>query len=128
MGRAVPARARQDIDPRRAAVTSTPVRIPVATYRPQLQPGFGFREVRELLPYLQELGITDLYVPPLFQARPGSTHGYDVTNPLRLDPEWGSPADFEALVCDLQSRGMGLLLDIVPNHMAASPANPWWID
>lgn len=102
--------------------------IPGATYRLQLHRGFGFLEARSLLPYLRELGITDLYVSPLFQARRGSLHGYSVTNPLQFNPELGSKAAFDHLVHKLKLHGMGLLLDIVPNHMATSPANPWWMD
>jgi (1->4)-alpha-D-glucan 1-alpha-D-glucosylmutase len=104
------------------------LRIPVATYRLQLNSQFGFKDVRAIIDYLHELGITDLYTSPLLQARRGSLHGYDVTDPSRLNPEIGSEEDFEALVRDLQQYGMGLILDIVPNHMAASSENPWWMD
>ena len=106
----------------------TEPRIPGATYRLQLHQGFGFQEARSLLPYLRELGITDLYAPPLFKARRGSLHGYSVTNPLELNPELGSKAAFDHLVHKLASNDMGLLLDIVPNHMAMSSSNPWWMD
>lgn len=81
-----------------------------------------------LIPYLHMLGVTDLYASPLFMARKGSTHGYDVTDPTRLNPELGTEQEFESLVQDLKDHGMGLLLDIVPNHMATSPDNPWWMD
>lgn len=103
-------------------------RVPRATYRLQFHPGFGFADARRLVPYLHRLGIGDLYASPLLAARPGSTHGYDVIDPTRLNPELGPPEEFEALVAELQSRGMGLLLDFVPNHMAADEANPWWSD
>jgi (1->4)-alpha-D-glucan 1-alpha-D-glucosylmutase len=99
-----------------------------ATYRLQLHGGFGFLEARSLLPYLRNLGITTLYSSPLFKARRGSLHGYSVTNPLELNPELGSKAAFDHLVHKLKSHGMGLLLDLVPNHMAMSPSNPWWMD
>jgi (1->4)-alpha-D-glucan 1-alpha-D-glucosylmutase len=100
----------------------------MATYRLQLHKGFGFLEARSILPYLRDLGITTLYSSPLFQARRGSLHGYSVTNPLELNPELGSKAAFDHLVHKLKVHGMGLLLDVVPNHMAMSPSNPWWMD
>jgi len=106
----------------------TTLRIPAATYRLQFNSGFRFGDARALIPYLQKLGITELYASPLFQARRGSTHGYDVTDPTRLNPELGSREEFDLLVDELKQHGMGLLLDIVPNHMAASPENPWWAD
>jgi (1->4)-alpha-D-glucan 1-alpha-D-glucosylmutase len=100
----------------------------MATYRLQLHQGFGFLEARSLLPYLRDLGITTLYSSPLFKARRGSLHGYSVTNPLQLNPELGSKAAFDHLVHKLKVHGMKLLLDVVPNHMAMSPSNPWWMD
>jgi (1->4)-alpha-D-glucan 1-alpha-D-glucosylmutase len=103
-------------------------RIPLATYRLQLNQQFRFEDARKLVPYLCRLGISDLYASPILKARRGSRHGYDVTDPSRLNPELGSEADFEALVQKLKGHGMGLLLDIVPNHMAASTENPWWVD
>jgi len=105
-----------------------PSRIPLSTYRLQFNRNFGFDDARRLLPYLQLLGITDLYVSPLTQARPQSTHGYDVTDPTRLNSELGTEEAFQELAAELKSKGMGLLLDIVPNHMAVSSANPWWMD
>jgi len=104
------------------------MRVPLATYRLQFHPGVGFSQARKLLPYLQELGISDLYASPLFSARRGSLHGYSVTNPLELNRELGSKVAFDTLVHHLQDLGMGLLLDIVPNHMALSPDNPWWME
>ena len=104
------------------------LRIPVATYRLQFNQDFTFRQARELLGYLQDLGITDIYASPLLQSRRGSGHGYDVTDPTRLDSDPGSQEEFEAFQAELQRRGMGLILDIVPNHMAASSENPWWMD
>jgi malto-oligosyltrehalose synthase len=79
-----------------------------------------------LVGYLSDLGIETLYVSPVLAAAPGSTHGYDVIDPGRLDPALGSPAEFEALLRELQAHRMRLLIDMVPNHMAAIPANPWW--
>ncbi len=81
-----------------------------------------------ILDYLHELGITDIYASPLMKARSGSPHGYDVTDPTRLNPEIGTPEEFDEFSLALQARGMGLVLDIVPNHMAASIDNPWWSD
>jgi len=105
-----------------------PYRIPAATYRLQFHHGFGFSQAWSLVIYLYELGISDIYASPLFKARKGSLHGYSVTNPLELNPEIGSKKSFDNLVRKLKSRGMGLVLDIVPNHMAISGDNPWWMD
>ncbi|MGA2602131.1 MAG: alpha-amylase family glycosyl hydrolase, partial [Bryobacteraceae bacterium] len=101
---------------------------PNATYRLQLNKDFGFCDVLKLVPHLDSIGISDLYLSPIFQARKGSMHGYDVTDPSRLNEELGTPQDFDALVEGLRGRGMSILLDIVPNHMAASAENPWWVD
>ncbi|MGA7672336.1 MAG: malto-oligosyltrehalose synthase [Nitrolancea sp.] len=101
---------------------------PRSTYRVQLTPTFGFREAREIVPYLSRLGISDLYCSPFLTARPGSTHGYDVVDPLHLNPELGGEDAFYELSQALHEHHMGLLLDIVPNHMAASSENPWWLD
>jgi len=103
-------------------------RIPVSTYRLQFGQQLSFNDAKALVPYLHELGITDLYASPLLQARRGSSHGYDVADPSHLNPELGTDEDFDALVAELQNHGMGLTLDIVPNHMAASSENPWWMD
>jgi (1->4)-alpha-D-glucan 1-alpha-D-glucosylmutase len=104
------------------------LRIPGATYRIQLNRNCRFRDVVSLIGYLHDLGITDLYASPILAARPGSLHGYDVIDPTRLNPELGSEEDFQALCRALSGRGMGLLLDIVPNHMAATPDNLWFRD
>ena len=104
------------------------LRIPLATYRLQFNEKFRFQDVCRLVPYLKQLGISDIYASPILKARQGSTHGYDVTDPTCLNPELGTEADFNTLAQTLKSNGMGLLLDIVPNHMAASPENPWWQD
>ena len=102
--------------------------VPIATYRLQFNDAFRFSDAKALVPYLQRLGASDLYASPLFATVSGSTHGYDVTDPLRLNPRLGTEREFEALAQELRDREMGLLLDIVPNHMAASPENPWWAD
>ena len=104
------------------------LRIPVATYRLQFNRQFRFEDAQELVPYLCRLGISDLYASPIFKARKGSVHGYDVVDPSYPNPEVGTEADLDTLIQELKDREMGLLLDIVPNHMAASPENPWWMD
>ena len=104
------------------------LRIPFATYRLQFNRRFRFEHARDLVPYLHRLGISDLYVSPILKARKGSSHGYDVIDPTRLNPEFGTRTKFDALVQELKDHEMGLLLDIVPNHMAASPENAWWQD
>ena len=104
------------------------LRIPSATYRLQFSRQFRFEDARALAGYLDELGVTDIYASPLLQARRGSQHGYDVTNPTHLNTEIGSEQELEALAAELRGRHMGLVLDIVPNHMAAGSENPWWMD
>jgi malto-oligosyltrehalose synthase len=99
-----------------------------ATYRLQLHRGFPLRAARALLPYLARLGVSHVYASPILRSRRGSLHGYDVVDPTRVDPELGGERAFEALVRGLHGRGMGLVLDIVPNHMAASSENPAWDD
>ena len=104
------------------------MRIPVSTYRLQFNRDFRFVDAIRIIDYLHDLGITDLYSSPILKARPGSTHGYDVIDPTQINPEIGTPEEFNQLVEALQAKGMGLILDIVPNHMAASVDNPWWFD
>jgi (1->4)-alpha-D-glucan 1-alpha-D-glucosylmutase len=104
------------------------MRIPSATYRVQFNKDFRFEDARAIVPDLHRLGVTHLYASPVFVAREASTHGYDVVDPTRLNPVLGTEAEFEALVSDLKSHDMGMVLDIVPNHMAASSENPWWMD
>ena len=94
----------------------------------QLHAGFPLSGATALVPYLAALGVGALYASPLFAARPGSTHGYDVTNPDEINPELGGQPAFDALAAALRAYGLGLVLDIVPNHMAAAPDNPWWYD
>jgi (1->4)-alpha-D-glucan 1-alpha-D-glucosylmutase len=104
--------------------------IPVlaATYRFQFNSEFRFADGSALVNYLADLGITDVYASPILSSRKGSKHGYDVTDPTQIDPEIGSVQDFEELQSKLLERGMHLVLDIVPNHMAASNENRWWMD
>ena len=103
-------------------------RLPSATYRLQFNANFGFQQALEIVDYLHELGISDCYASPLFQARPESLHGYDVCDFSRLNPALGQQHGFDCLTGRLRELGMGLLLDIVPNHMGAHLANPWWHD
>src|SRR4051812_617350 len=99
-----------------------------ATYRLQLGPGFGFAEAAALVPYLARLGVSHVYLPPSFQAREGSTHGYDVVDPSSISNELGGQEAFDALVGAVREAGLGILLDIVPNHMATDDANRFWAD
>jgi (1->4)-alpha-D-glucan 1-alpha-D-glucosylmutase len=99
-----------------------------STYRLQLHAGFPLAAVRALVPYLSRLGITHVHASPILQARSGSTHGYDVVDPTRLDRALGTEDDLAALSADLRASDMGLVLDIVPNHMATSTENPAWED
>jgi (1->4)-alpha-D-glucan 1-alpha-D-glucosylmutase len=103
--------------------------LPEATYRVQFHAGFTFRDALHIVPYLHDLGITHLYASPLLQARPGSTHGYDITNHQTFNPELGTAENYETLCQVLQSHGMGQVLDIVPNHMGITGNdNQWWQD
>jgi (1->4)-alpha-D-glucan 1-alpha-D-glucosylmutase len=105
------------------------VTAPSSTYRLQLHPGFTFADAAERVPYLAELGVSHLYLSPILQAAPGSTHGYDVVDPGRLNDQLGGDAGFAALVEAARDRGLGIVVDIVPNHVGLlSPHNPWWWD
>ena len=105
-----------------------PSRTPRATYRVQLHAGFTFDHAVEMLPYLAELGISHLYASPILQAMPGSTHGYDIVDHSRVNEELGGEDGFERLTDALRAHDMGLVLDIVPNHMAIGEENRWWWD
>jgi (1->4)-alpha-D-glucan 1-alpha-D-glucosylmutase len=100
-----------------------------ATYRLQLGSALGFEAVAALAEYLDDLGISDVYLSPCFRCGPGSSHGYDVTDHNAFNPELGSAGDFDRMAADLAARDLGLILDVVPNHMGiAGDANPWWLD
>ena len=103
---------------------------PRATYRVQLHAGFGFDDVAAVAPYLADLGISHVYCSPYLQAAPGSTHGYNVVDHRRLNEELGGEAAFERMVAALEANGLSHIVDVVPNHMAISPAraNAWWWD
>ena len=103
-------------------------RIPKATYRLQFNRHFTFQQATAIADYLNELGISDCYASPLFKATEHSTHGYDTCNFEQLNPNLGTPEDFERFTALLRELQMGLLLDMVPNHMAADISNPWWWD
>jgi (1->4)-alpha-D-glucan 1-alpha-D-glucosylmutase len=118
----------QPVPPSPPSSARTP-RTPVATYRVQLTASFGFRALEAIVDYLHELGITDVYASPFLQARPGSTHGYDVVDHRVLNQELGDDAAMANLHARLASRGMGLVADVVPNHMCVNTNdNVWWND
>jgi (1->4)-alpha-D-glucan 1-alpha-D-glucosylmutase len=104
------------------------MRLPASCYRLQLSAAFTLDDARRAAAYLRGLGVGDLYLSPIMTARPGSGHGYDVCDPTRVSPELGGPAALERLAAELDRLDMGLLVDIVPNHMAADHRNPWWWD
>src|ERR1700754_4922128 len=106
-----------------------PPAIPIATYRLQLSADFDFDAATAVVPYLKALGITHLYASPFMRARKGSTHGYDVTDHARFNPELGGDAGFERLSAALRQHDLGLILDFVPNHVGVHfDDNPWWLD
>ncbi len=105
------------------------MQIPRATYRLQFNKDFRLADALALVPYLHDLGISHIYASPLFKAAPHSTHGYDVCDYNQINPEIGTEQDLETLANVLHARKMGLIVDIVPNHMGiASPENRWWWD
>ena len=103
--------------------------IPRATYRLQLHSGFTFADASAVVPYLAELGVSHVYASPITAAASGSTHGYDVIDPTRINPELGGEEGLLSLVEELKRHGLGLIIDIVPNHMGvAGDENAWWMD
>ncbi len=103
--------------------------VPLSTYRLQFNAAFRFDDARAIVPYLDALGIGSMYASPYLKARPGSTHGYDVVDPNRLNPEVGTVAEHAAMIDAAQAAGIGHVLDFVPNHMGVGGAeNPWWQD
>ncbi|MEE2861657.1 MAG: malto-oligosyltrehalose synthase [Pseudomonadota bacterium] len=104
------------------------MQFPTATCRIQLREGFDFDALRQRLDQIAGLGVSHLYLSPIFTATPGSTHGYDVTDPTQIDPAIGGREGFDRLAAAAAERGMGIILDIVPNHTAFTPLNPWLAD
>ncbi len=102
--------------------------IPSSTYRVQFNSGFGFKDAEELVGYWEKLGISHLYASPYLKAVPGSTHGYDCVDHTQLNPEVGTEVDHHALCEALTARGLGQVLDVVPNHMGIDRDNPLWWD
>ena len=103
-------------------------RLWFATYRLQLHAGFTLRDAAAVVPYLKSLGISHVYLSPVLQATPGSTHGYDVADPTRISDDLGGEEAWNELQSAANQHGLGVLLDIVPNHMTTALANPWWRD
>ena len=99
-----------------------------ATYRLQLRAGFDFEAAKAVLPYLAELGVSHLYLSPIWRAAPGSTHGYDVVDPNVVEPGLGGADGFLALAAAANAQGLGIILDHVPNHMGIGRDNGWWWD
>ena len=104
------------------------MQVPTATYRLQFSPSFGFQKAKSVIPYLHELGMSDIYASPIFKAVKGSTHGYDVVDPNELNAELGNRDDFAKLMDERQECKMGWLQDIVPNHMAFNSENKMLMD
>ncbi|RZK67309.1 MAG: 4-alpha-glucanotransferase, partial [Pedobacter sp.] len=102
--------------------------VPISTYRIQFHKGFTFKDFNKILPYLHKLGVDTIYASPIFKAIPGSTHGYDVTCPLEINPEIGTEEELFAIAAELKKLGMKWLQDIVPNHMSFHPHNTWLMD
>jgi (1->4)-alpha-D-glucan 1-alpha-D-glucosylmutase len=99
-----------------------------STYRVQLSGAFPFAAARQVVPYLADLGVSHLYTSPILRARSGSSHGYDVVDPTQVSPELGGEAGLRDLVGALREVGMGLVVDLVPNHLTTSEENPWWVE
>ena len=102
--------------------------LPQSTYRFQFNKEFKFTAATALVPYLANLGISHCYASPFMQARPGSMHGYDIIDHKKINPEIGTPEELDELIDTLHEYGLGLILDIVPNHMGIGMANRWWMD
>ncbi|MDD2862905.1 MAG: alpha-amylase family glycosyl hydrolase, partial [Acidiphilium sp.] len=107
-------------------MTTTP---PRATIRLQFHKGFTLDDGAAVVPYAASLGVSHLYASPILKARPGSTHGYDIVDHNAINPELGGAAALERLSAALREHGLGLILDIVPNHMGVGGGdNAWWMD
>jgi (1->4)-alpha-D-glucan 1-alpha-D-glucosylmutase len=103
--------------------------VPRATYRLQMRAGFGFTQAAAIAPYLAGLGVSHVYLSPIFKARPGSVHGYDIADHGQLNPELGTEADYASMIDAFRREELGRILDVVPNHMGVWGAdNPLWLD
>ena len=122
--------ARSSYDELRAAVREgrAGTRRPASTYRLQITRDFGFERAAALVPYLHQLGVTDVYLSPILAAAPGSTHGYDVVDHGRINAELGGETGYSKLCEALARHGMSQVLDFVPNHMGVGPQNAWWME
>ena len=109
-------------------VRDDPIHIPSSTYRLQLNHLFTFNQASDLVDYLSALGVGDCYLSPFLMSAPGSLHGYDVTNPARINPEIGTREDLQRFSERLKRHGMGIVADVVPNHMCIDASNEWWRD
>jgi malto-oligosyltrehalose synthase len=110
-------------------VARRPRIVPRATYRVQLHAGFTFADAAAIVPYLERLGVSHLYLSPILKARAGSLHGYDVVDHSQVNPELGGADGLERLAATARAHRMGLIVDVVPNHMAIFAAdNQWWLD
>lgn len=103
-------------------------KIPNSTYRFQFNKDFGFNDAKEIIPYMKNLGISHIYSSPLLSPRKGSLHGYDIINHNKINQEAGTFEEFESFVDTLHANGMGLIFDVVPNHMGIDNENKWWMD
>lgn len=102
---------------------------PIATYRLQLTPQFGFKEALDILDYLADLGVSHIYLSPCLQAVWDSSHGYDVVDPTHVNQQLGGDELFAHFCKEAKKKGLGIIVDLVPNHMATDPSqNPWWRD
>src|SRR5581483_7151090 len=114
---------------RRRAHRARPIMTPRATLRLQLHRGFTFADAAARVDYFAALGVSHLYLSPILTARAGSMHGYDVIDHAHVNPELGGEDGFRALAAKARERGLGIIVDIVPNHMAVGGAdNAWWLD
>jgi (1->4)-alpha-D-glucan 1-alpha-D-glucosylmutase len=104
------------------------MRIPASTYRIQFNPSFGFNNARKTLRYLADLGVSHIYASPIFRAKSGSEHGYDLVDPNQINPELGSWDDFERLLDEARNNGLSWIQDFVPNHMAFDYQNEFLRD
>jgi (1->4)-alpha-D-glucan 1-alpha-D-glucosylmutase len=121
--------ARSRGKPKPAEAAGVVFTVPRATYRLQFNAGFTFRDAADLVPYLHELGVSHCYASPYLKARPGSSHGYDIVDHGAIHPDLGSAADFDRFTRQLARRGMGHILDLVPNHMGVMGSdNAWWLE